>query len=368
MLVAGAVGLASCLVAEPALTPEGARERVLIEREPERPHPVVVLVAVDGVRWQEVFRGVDPALARRFRLKQSEVVGAEALMPNLHRIVHEEGAAIGAPGSGPEMVASGPNWVSLPGYLEIFRGRRHSRCTENTCPPTSDRTLADEFAALSDGWATEVAVIASWPGILRAAARYPERLVVSAGRRGGPTRHYLSEDAESASWLARGASAQAYPGHGDYRPDRFTAPLALRYLETQSPRFLFVGLGDTDAFAHRGLYRDYLAALRFADRTIGDISRQLGTLRAKGYPTTLIVTTDHGRGPRFAGHGAVAPESARVWLVASGSSINARGPVASPEMRRLADIAPTVRRLAGLRTEPTVDAGRVLDELSLARH
>ncbi|MCA9591997.1 MAG: hypothetical protein KC776_01765 [Myxococcales bacterium] len=362
-LAATTLALASCLVSEPALTPETpAAER--IRAEPARPHPVVVLVALDGVRWQEVFLGVDPALSRRFRLPANEVVSAEELMPNLHRIIDDEGAALGAPGAGAPMVASGPNFVSLPGYLELFRGRRHSPCTKNDCLPTEDLTLVDEVAQRAGGWATEVSVIASWAGISKAAARHPERLVVSTGRHGGPTRHFLRYDTTAARLLDAGARSSAYPGHGDYRPDRYTSAIALRYLETQTPRFLFVGLGDSDAYAHHGLYRDYLTGLRNADATIGEIDRVLSELRARGYPATLLVTADHGRGKRFAGHGAVAPESARVWLVASGSGITARREVAAPKLRRLADVAPTIRSLMRLPpAEPAVDQGEVLSEL-----
>ena len=78
----------------------------------------------------------------------------------------------------------------------------------------------------------------------------------------------------------------------------------------------------------------------------------------------MLVTADHGRGKRFAGHGAVAPESARVWLVASGSGITARREVAAPKLRRLADVAPTIRSLMRLPpAEPAVDQGEVLSEL-----
>jgi arylsulfatase A-like enzyme len=208
-----------------------------------------------------------------------------------------------------------------------------------------------------------VSVIASWPGILRAAARHPERLVVSAGRRGGSTRSFLRYDPLSTELLEAAERETPYPGHGDFRPDRYTAALALRYLRTQRPRFLFVGLGEPDAYAHRGLYRDYLVSLRQADAVVGEIDELLAELQRQGYPTTLFVTTDHGRSRGFTGHGAKTPESARVWLVASGAGIRARGMVESTTERRLADVAPTIRHLAGLQTEPSTDAGRVITEL-----
>src|SRR5687767_7785163 len=44
----------------------------------------VVLVAVDGVRWQDVFEGVDPELAGRHGVPDADVVAARALIPNLY--------------------------------------------------------------------------------------------------------------------------------------------------------------------------------------------------------------------------------------------------------------------------------------------
>lgn len=322
----------------------------------------VVVVAVDGVRWQEIFEGVDPKLVRAHNVPRRELVEAAELMPNLHRLIATRGSAIGAPAHGEPMVASGPNYVSLPGYIEMLSGRPSS-CQDNDCPRTEQPTIADELSERAGGWAGDVAVIASWPGLAKAAARHPERIVVSAGRTRGPTRHYLRYDKTSSELLDAGSRSAPYPGYGDFRPDSITAALALRYLRTQRPLFLFVGLGEPDAYAHRGLYGDYLKSIRQADAVIGEIDYLLGELAASGHPTTLIVTTDHGRGPRFAGHGAIAPESARVWMVAAGAGIAARGYVEAPTQRRLADIAPTLRRLVGLPEDTAPGAGSVLEEL-----
>jgi hypothetical protein len=260
------------------------------------------------------------------------------------------------------MVASGPNYVSLPGYIEMLSGRP-SACQTNDCPRTEHPTIADDLSERTRGWTGDVAVIASWPGLAKAAARHPDRIVVSAGRTRGATRHYLRYDRTASDLLDAGARSAPYPGYGDFRPDNVTAAIALRYLRTQRPLFLFVGLGEPDAYAHRGLYGHYLKSLRQADAVIGEIDYLLGELSASGHPTTLIVTTDHGRGARFAGHGAIAPESSRVWLVAAGAGIAARGYVVAPTQRRLADIAPTLRRLIGLPEDTSPGAGSVLEEL-----
>jgi arylsulfatase A-like enzyme len=75
------------------------------------------------------------------------------------------------------------------------------------------------------------------------------------------------------------------------------------------------------------------------------------------------VTTDHGRSNAFRDHGGFAPESGRVWLVASGAGIEEKGFVRSSVPHRLADIAPTMRVLLGMEADRRRDAGRVMDEM-----
>jgi arylsulfatase A-like enzyme len=164
--------------------------------------------------------------------------------------------------------------------------------------------------------------------------------------------------------LDQGTRAASAPGAGDFRPDRFTAEIALRYLERDAPRFLFIGLGEPDEYAHQGNYRGYLASLRAADDALGRLVDTLGRMGERGRRTSVFVTTDHGRASSFRDHGGYAPESGRVWLVASGGSIPETGPVRSFEPHRLADIAPTMRALMGLPIDERAAAGRAIEGLA----
>lgn len=319
----------------------------------------VVLVVLDGVRWQDVFVGADPALAAEGHVPAAR---AEELMPHLHALVAERGAALGAPGEGPTMSASGPNFVSLPGYTEIFTGRPPVACRDNDCPAARMPTLMDEVRAASDR-PSDVAVIASWSKIERAASDDPSNLVVSTGRTRTFHEELLRDDEVTREWLDRGAHADPYPGYDDYRPDRFTAAVGLRYLETKRPRILFLGLGEPDEYAHRDDYAGYLASLRAADAVIGDLFAALGRMGTRGEHTTVFVTADHGRGRDYRVHGKNFPESARVWLVAAGAGIAARGNARSERPHRLADIAPTVRTLLDLPADVAPSSGAPLGEL-----
>ncbi len=311
----------------------------------ERSESAVVLVVLDGVRWQEVFRGADPARMRG-------AADAAALMPNLHRMIDEEGVAIGAPDHGAEIDASGPQFISLPGYIEIFSGMPDPACGKNDCTPAPARTLVDDLRGA--GGPEDAIVVSSWPNIARAATRAPADVEMSAGRKLLGREDLLRADPESASLLEEGERAKPFPGDGDYRPDAYTEKVALRRLVAGRPRFLFVGLGDADEYAHRGDYRGYLGALRGADEFLGDLTETLRTMGARGRHTTVIVTADHGRAKNFTDHGPQFPESGRVWLVAAGGDIAGpahdrgdHGLVAASRRHTLSDVAPTVRALLG---------------------
>lgn len=345
-----ALGVATC--SPHGVEPRRAEIPAPTVAPPPAPAPAadaVVLVTIDGVRWQDVFEGTDPTLGEGVPR-----MTPEALLPNVYDLARHGGAALGAPGHG-AIVASGPEFVSLPGYIELLTGHP-SRCGGNDCERADGETIVEELAARGES----VAVFASWERIARAAARGDAGFALSAGRS-------IAKDVDPAI-LADGANVGPWPGGGDFRPDRFTARAALAYLETKRPRFLFLGLGEPDEYAHHGDYAGYVAALRAADAVVGQLRATLARMGARGARTTVVVTTDHGRAREFRPHGGAWPESSRVWLVAGGAGIGARGFAESTETRALADVAPTLRRLLGLPSPAARPGdGVVLDEILATR-
>ena len=357
MLCCAAFAVTSCLLATPKSSVRVAAASSAV------PELTVVIVTLDGVRWQEVFEGVDAKLAATHGLTPAEVVRAEDLMPNLHAIVATHGAALGAPGHGAAISASGPDFVSLPGYAELFSGRRATECKNNGCARSGARTVVDELADVSQGPGAPVAVFTSWPEIERVAVEHPRGAAISSGRHGGATRDVFSTDPALSPILLRAENVAPWPGGGDFRPDSLTAELALRHLRAHAPKFLFVGLGEPDEYGHHDDYAGYLNALRASDARIGELDRELQRLATEGRRTVLFVTADHGRADSFKDHGWEYPESSRVWLVAAGSAIRPAGMVSAPTERRLADLAPTVRAIAGLPPDTDSNAGNTLAEL-----
>jgi hypothetical protein len=320
-------------------------------------------VTLDGVRWHEVFEGVDAKLAAEHDLPLEAVVSARELLPNLYAVIDSHGAALGAPGHGASISASGPNFLSLPGYAELLSGRSVTGCLDNQCTGIGTHTIIEELSAGSTLDRGDVAAVTSWTEIAKVTSLAGCKAAISSGRHGGSNRELFARDAEGARLLALAESAPHGPGDPDFRPDVLTADLAIHHLKTRSPRFLFLGLGEPDEFGHMNDYAGYLASLRRADARIGEIDAELQRLAAHGTRTALFVTADHGRADSFVNHGEQYPESARVWLVASGSALGARGFVSAPSERRLADLAPTMREIAHLPRDTNLAAGAPLFEL-----
>ena len=112
------------------------------------------------------------------------------------------------------------------------------------------------------------------------------------------------------------------------RYDAFTIRGALACLQERQPRVLYVALGETDDWAHAGRYDLYLHAAEQSDsylRRLWETAQSLTTHRGR---TTMIVTTDHGRGDgreSWKSHGESLPESDRIWIAAIGPKIPALG-------------------------------------------
>ena len=75
----------------------------------------------------------------------------------------------------------------------------------------------------------------------------------------------------------------------------------MEYLKEHKPRVLFVSLGETDDWAHGGDYAQYLNAAHRADHYIqSSVGNRSEHAEYRG-KTTLIFSTDHGRGTKGRG-------------------------------------------------------------------
>jgi hypothetical protein len=317
-----------------------------------------VILVVDGVRWREVFYGVDPVAAEALGLPEAD---GPTLMPHLHALA-KEGVTFGNHLLGDRFYASGPNYVSLPGYTEILTGRP-ADCQENDCEPHLPFTIAGEATIASvsrDPTSPWSVVLSSWPNIAQIAPN--EAAITSTGRKAGTMRERLAIDPELALTLQLGEGPSPFPFHPDYRSDVWTGQLAIQVLKRVAPPVLFVSLVDTDEHGHALEYGAYLDALACADTLLGgfmDTARGLGPQ----HRVTFFVTTDHGRANNFKDHGRNHPESAETWLIVGGGRVGRGARRWLAPSRHLRDIAPTIRVLLGLPNRGGSPLPEVIDAL-----
>jgi len=286
--------------------------------------PKIVFITIDGVRWQEIFNGTDPNLYSKHPLSPIEI------LPNIYYYFVNQGMAIG---KNSQIIASGKNHISLPGYLEMMRGFPTTDCTTNLCEPELTTTLLDNYQ--------NVTVISSWDTIKKSTTNQPEKFNINSGRNYRTSKYLQLPIHDDQDF-------KGYVGHLDYRPDEFTMKSTLDYLSKNKPEFLWVSLGDTDEYAHNGEYNKYISALKKADYFIGEIIQEYDE------NTVFIVTTDHGRSKDWTSHG-YDPDSARVWLMMYGKNIPTKQFVKFNQIKSLSNLMPTILKIThGINSEDSL--------------
>jgi len=135
------------------------------------------------------------------------------------------------------------------------------------------------------------------------------------------------------------------------RHDIYTFRFAASHLEKHEPRVLYIGLGETDDWAHDGRYDRVLGALERTDaylRELWDILQSRERYRGK---TALVVTTDHGRGdsPKsWRDHGKDVEGAQWTWIVFAGPDWKARGEWRDAEPVFASQIAATLCATLGV--------------------
>lgn len=325
----------------------------------------LLLVTIDGLRWQEVFRGPDPQLlAEASWNKLDRDLGqrfgnAADLMPFLHGTLLQQGAVLGNRDAGSCARVTNPWYFSYPGYNEILTGRADPAIDSNAAVPNPNVTVL-EWLQRQPLFAGKVAAFGSWdvfPAILNAAR---SGIPVNVGRKAAPanaTEALLSRlhDDIPSPWPT-------------VRLDAFTHHYALSHLAEARPRVLYISYGETDDFAHDGHYDQYLLAANRTDRFLSELWDFVQADPDYRANTVLFITVDHGRGEvpletwqHHASQAATSgylqslaqyPEgivgSDAVWMAALGPGIAANGVVPTTDCAGSNQIAATLLRLLEL--------------------
>lgn len=324
------------------------------QQQPARASNVLV-VTMDGLRWQEVFGGLQSDLLTKAAGGVGDAESLEArfggpspeqrrqkLMPFLWGVMANNGQVFGDASRDSHARVTNGLRFSYPGYSEMLVGFADPRINSNDKVPNPNVTVL-EWLHRRPGFDGRVAAFASWE-LLRWIVN-EERSGVHANGEGAP----VARPATDRDRLLNEFAADLPPYWGATRFDAPTGFGALEYLKTHRPRVLYVMLGETDEWAHGRRYDLYLDAALRNDRFVQRLWETAQGLPEYAEKTALLVATDHGRGETAAdwtSHGEKVPAADRIWMAAMGPGVPSLGVRAGDRVTQ-AQIAATIAALVG---------------------
>jgi hypothetical protein len=296
---------------------------------PERKTKNVVVVMLDGLRWEEVFRGADPklinkkgprmlgasekrtGLAKELYWRDDPIQRRQLLMPFLWDAFATQGQIFGNRDLGSDSHVKNHERFSYPGYNETLTGRpddRHIHSNRNI--PNPNVTVLEWLNNKPD-FHGKVAAFGAWAVFDGIFNRQRCGFLVNSGydlieqESRSPQLELLNHLKEKSPrvWL-------------DESFDPLPFYTAMEYVRLKKPRVLFIGLGETDSWAHMGSYPEYLNAVHRDDQYLRELWTLLQSIPEYRDQTTLIVLPDHGRGsgPLWRLHALPIPGSGQTWM------------------------------------------------------
>lgn len=317
----------------------------------------VILVMTDGFRWQEVFSGADASLMNRTDGQVSDTARLRrdfwrttaeerrrTLLPFFWGTIATEGQVFGDSAHGSVAQITNTLKFSYPGYSETFTGHVDKRIDSNAHPDNENVTVF-EWLNRRPALRGKVAAFATWDAFTRIINAKRSGVPVFDGwDRGGATG--TGTPRESAMRALFATTVRYWP---DNNWDALTHHAMLDYLSQTKPRVLFIGYGETDEWAHSGRYDLYLRSAHQVDAYLAEIWATVQADPQYRDRTTLIVTTDHGRGygSKWRDHGEDVVGAETIWMAVLGPDTPALGVRSQLPVVRQAQIAATIAGLLG---------------------
>lgn len=319
----------------------------------------LIIVTLDGLRWQEVFRGADSTLVniKEYNpdkkgitanfIRESPEARRSLLMPFFWSTIVKKGQIYGNRDLGNKAEVANTFRFSYPGYNELFTGFPDPRVSSNDKIPNSNTNLL-EYINKQKGFEGKVIAFTSWdvfPSILNDKR---SGIIVNSGLTdlnipGMSERLKLLNEMQH---LSPGFVAE------DMRLDVITYQFGKQYMIDKKPRVLYLGFDETDDLAHQGNYKMYLQQAKKTDAILADLWDYLQSDPFYKDQTTLVITSDHGRGEMpldtWRSHGEKTQGAEQVWFAVMGPDTPVKGEIRTPTTIYHKQLAQTFSELLGL--------------------
>lgn len=273
------------------------------QRQPRKTENVILIVA-DGLRWQEVFGGMQRDLATtthsvshpedflaRYDAETSSA-RRQILMPFLWSHVATHGQIYGNREKNSPARVLNTMHFSYPGYNEMISGAPDDKRISSNRKIPNPNTHVFEWLAAQDFVSNRVFAAGAWDV-------YP--YIFNTGRVKFPV------DSGAPGFSPSGGTTPAMDLVNHIRKnthnrwssatfDSLIFPMFTEYVQHHKPRVMFLSLGETDEWAHEGNYERYVESAQRVDRYLTELWELLQTMPQYHDKTTIIFTSDHGRG------------------------------------------------------------------------
>lgn len=336
----------------------------------------VVLITFDGARTQEVFGGLDLEIlkdkTRRGRVEDSALYKKYwAATPEERRLklmpffwgtlMKDYGSIAGNRALGSSVMTTNKMWFSYPGYSEILTGQAHDDVINsndrNRNPFPSFLEFLKRKLSLNTN---QVACFGSWDVFNWIAEHQEGAVTINAG-------HEPYDHPDPAIRVLSELQSEKLSPWDSVRFDYFTVRFALAHMKSYQPRVIHIALGETDDWAHGGDYAHVLESFNHNDKQLKQIWEFLqSSPRYKG-KTSIIFTTDHGRGSTirdWTDHGEKVPEAQNIWMAFVSPDVPLRGEWKNTETIYQNQVAATLSRLLNFDySEQNPQAGKPVSRL-----
>ena len=329
----------------------------------EKKNPKIVLITVDGLRWQELFTGADSLLVSNKEYvkdtmglkghfwKESALKRRQALMPFIWKEVVKIGQIHGNRKLGSKVDLTNKMWFSYPGYNEILSGIADDKRIKSNAKMNNPNKTVLELVNVTSNYTGKVAAFGSWDVFPYIINEERSGVLVNAG-----FELAKGENLTQREQFLNELQPTIPSPWGSVRLDAFTHHYAMEHMKKRHPELIHIAYGETDDFAHDGDYEAYLKSTNTTDNFIKQLWEYTQEDPFYKNNTVFLITTDHGRGTdpldTWRSHGSEIKGAGGVWFIAFGNRINPLGEVSIKEQLFSNQIAPTILELLDVEGSP----------------
>lgn len=357
----------------------------------------LVIVTLDGVRWQEIFRGADSNLLSKYGSEEGKELFWSENKDTRRKLLFDPdyfasiGSLYGNRDKGSQVNVKNPYRLSYPGYHEIF--------TSNIEEITSNATIDSPHESLlefinkqpSYSEVTDVQAYGIWV-IMRELFRVhesklllftPAQIEYDQPGKHIDLMHWKDEKLlqnfdnkdinefkvkyKSIIDTFKNLHKGLLP-YGEHLLESEQAELLLyslgkEFMKKTKPKVAYFQFGLSDKFGHQGKYDDYLKSIYNISVFLKDLINHIENDPFYAGKTSIFITTDHGRGEGegWKDHGANAEHSDEIWFTLINPQEAPKGEVSNSKQYFQIQFAPTMAELLNISYDPEHSTADAMD-------